>query len=126
MTKERDVRRRISHMAAEVLVLKKSLAKIEKSMRLLLNSLEMSHNAMMDACEQIDFREFCSKLSMRANMALEKAGIVDGTSLAGLTVLRLFEIKNCGETTVKEIERVLANYCVALPYDDEPCPAIVE
>ena len=126
MKKEREVRRRISHIAAEVLVLKKSLAKIEKSMRLLLNSLEMSPNAMMDACEQIDFREFCSRLSMRANMALEKAGVVDGTSLAGLTFSRLCEIKNCGETTVKEIERVLSDYGVSLPYDEEPCPAVGE
>lgn len=118
MASEREVRRRITHIAGEVLALKKSIAKIEKSMRKLLDSLDMTPNAIMDACEQIDFHEFVSKLSLRAATALEKGGIVDGTSLAGLTVLRLCEIKNCGESTVKEIERVLAEYDIHLPYSE--------
>jgi DNA-directed RNA polymerase alpha subunit len=118
MANEKEVRRRVAYVAAEVLVLKKSIAKIEKSMRKLLDSLDMTPNAMMDACEQIDFAEFLSKLSMRAVAALEKAKVVDGTSLGGLTAMRLCEVKNCGETTVNEIERALAEYGINLPFDE--------
>ena len=118
MEKEGEVRRRVTRMACEVLVLKKSIAKIEKSMRLLLASLDMSDNAMLDACEQIDFSEFRSKLSLRAHKSLEKAGVVDSTSLARLTVARLCEVKNCGETTIAEIKDLLAEYGVALPCED--------
>lgn len=116
---QREVRARVTRIAAEVLVLKKSIAKIEKSMRRLLDSLEMRQDAMLDECEQIDFREFLSKLSLRAMKSLEKAGVVDSASLSRLTAMRLWEIKNCGESTVKEIEQVLAEFGVSLPHGSE-------
>jgi len=116
--REIEVRKRVTHMAREVLVLKKSIAKIEKSMRLLLGSLDMSDSAMLDSCEQIDFSEFCSRLSLRAYKSLEKAGVVDSISLARLTVDRLCEVKNCGESTVAEVQDLLAEYGVALPVED--------
>ena len=118
MKKESEVRRRVTRMASEVLVLKKSIAKIEKSMRLLLAALDMDDTAMVDACEQIDFTEFRSRLSLRACKSLEKAGVVDSLSLARLTVERLCEVKNCGETTVAEVRELLAEYGVSLPVED--------
>lgn len=118
MKRESEVRKRVTHMAREVLVLKKSIAKIEKSMKLLLACLDMSDNAVVDACEQIDFHEFRSQLSFRACRSLEKAGVVDSISLARLTVDRLCEVKNCGETTVAEVQNLLAEYGVAMPVDD--------
>ena len=118
MKRESEVRKRVTHMAREVLVLKKSIAKIEKSMRLLLGSLDMSDIAMLDSCEQIDFSEFRSRLSLRAYKSLERAGVVDSISLARLTVARLCEVKNCGETTVAEVQDLLAEYGVALPAED--------
>ena len=118
MKKENEVRKRVTHMAREVLELKKSIAKIEKSTRLLLASLDMSDSAMLDSCEQIDFSEFRSRLSLRAYKSLEKAGVLDSTSLARLTVARLCEVKNCGDSTVAEVQDLLAEYGVSLPAED--------
>ena len=119
MAKDSEIRRRACHIAAEVLVLKKSIAKIEQSMRQLLSVLEMNRAEMMLACEHIDFEEFVSKLTPRAQKALEKANVFDGESLTTLTVQKLQEVPNCGETTVEQIERVLSEYGVSLP-DYEP------
>ena len=114
-----EARRRLFRFAEQVKELKQSLSQMERSVQNLLKSAPMplSGNEMQDACNQIDFGEFISKLSTRAKKTLWKLKIVDSASLAGLTLFRLQCVTNCGETTVAAIVGRFAQYGIALPED---------
>jgi hypothetical protein len=114
-----QARRRLFRFAEQVKELKESLSQIEKSVQNLLKSAPMplTGNEMQDACNQIDFGEFISKLSIRARKTLWKLKIKDSLSLAGLTVFQLQCVTNCGETTVAAIVGRFAQYGISLPED---------
>jgi DNA-directed RNA polymerase alpha subunit len=113
--KSREMRCRLNVLANEFLKMKKSLAKIEKEMRRLRSAAGLGADAMLTACERIDWQEFVKGLSIRSTNVLHLNGIVDAASLASLTIERLCGFKYCGETTVREIEGRLAEFGVDLP-----------
>ena len=115
--KNREMRHRLNRLADEFLKMKKSLAKIDKEMRHLLSASGMQAEAMLTACERIDWQEFVSGLGIRATAVLRNNGIVDAASLASLTVERLSEFRNCGETTISEIKGRLAEFGIDLPVE---------
>ena len=122
-----QARRRLFLFAEQVKELKQSLSQMERSVQNLLKSapLPLSGNEMQDACNQIDFGEFISKLSTRAKKTLWKIKIKDSVSLAGLTVFQLQCVTNCGETTVAAIVGRFAEYGIALPEDvASPAPTV--
>ena len=115
--KSREMRYRLNLLADEFLKMKKSLAKIDKEMRRLRSAAGLQADAMLTACEQIDWQEFVAGLGVRATAVLRSNGIVDAASLASLTIERLCGFKHCGETTVREIEARLAEFGVDLPVE---------
>ena len=115
--KNREMRYRLNVLADEFLKMKKSLAKIDKEMRRLRSAAGLQADAMLTACERIDWQEFIGGLGIRATTVLRNNGIVDAASLASLTIERLCEFRHCGETTVREIEGRLAEFGVDLPVE---------
>ena len=114
-----ETRRRLFRFAEQVKELKQSLTQIEKSVQNLLKSapLPLTGNEMLDACNQIDYGQFTSKLSVRARKTLYKLKIKDSSSLAGLSVFQLQCVTNCGKTTVAAIVGRFAEYGITLPQD---------
>lgn len=115
--KGREMRYRIGRLTDEFLKIKKSLAKIDKEIRRLRSAAGVQSDEMLEDCERIDWDEFVKGLSLRARKGLERNGIENAVSLAGLTMERICEWKNCGETTVREIEERLAEFGVDLPVE---------
>lgn len=115
--KNREMRYRLGRLTDEFLKIKKSLAKIDKEMRRLRSAAGVQSDEMLEDCERIDWDEFVSGLSLRARKGLERNGIENAASLAGLTMERICEWKNCGETTVREIEERLAEFGIDLPVE---------
>jgi DNA-directed RNA polymerase alpha subunit len=115
--KSREMRYRLNLLADEFLKMKKSLAKIDKEMRRLRSAAGLQPDAMLSACERIDWSEFISRLGTREATVLRDNGIVDAASLAGLTLERLCEFRNCGRTTVLRISNLLEEMGVELPED---------
>jgi DNA-directed RNA polymerase alpha subunit len=113
--KSREMKYRLNLLADEFLKMKKSLAKIDKEMRRLRSAAGLQADAMLTACERIDWQRFVSRLDVRAETVLRNNGIVDAASLASLTRERLCEFRNCGETTVLRITNVLHEFGVELP-----------
>ena len=114
-----EARRRLFRFAEQVKELKQSLTQIERSVQNLLKAapLPLTGNEMLDACNQIDYGQFTSKLSVRARKTLYKLKIKDSESLAGLSVSQLQCVTNCGETTVAAIVGRFAEYGITLPQD---------
>jgi DNA-directed RNA polymerase alpha subunit len=114
-----EARKRLSHFAEQVKELKQSLSQIERAVQNLLKSapIPLTGNKLLDACNQIDYGQFTSKLSVRARKTLYKLKIKDSASLAGLSVFQLQCVTNCGETTVAAIVGRLAEYGISLPQD---------
>ena len=112
-----EARKRLSRFVQQIKELKQSLTQIERSVQNLLKAapLPLTGNEILDACNQIDFGEFISKLSTRAKKTLWKLEIVDSESLAWLTVFQLQCVTNCGETTVAAIVGRFAEYGISLP-----------
>lgn len=118
-----ETRRRQLHFAKlfqfakQVAELKISLLKIQRSAQNLLKlpPMPMSDNEILDACNQIDYEEFISKLSVRARKTLHRLKVRDSASLAALTVRKLENTTNCGETTVAAIVGRFAEYGISLP-----------
>ena len=112
-----EARKRLSRFVEQVKELKQSLTQIERSVQNLLKSapLPLPGNGMLDACKQIDYEEFTSKLSVRARKTLYRLKASDSASLAALTVYKLQDATNCGETTVAEIVGRFAEYGISLP-----------
>ena len=114
-----EARKRLSRFAEQVKELKQSLSQIERAVQNLLKSapIPLTGNKMLDACNQIDYGQFTSKLSVRARKTLYKLKIKDSASLAGLSVFQLQCVTNCGETTVSAIVGRFAEYGISLPQD---------
>ena len=114
-----EARKRLSRFAEQVKELKQSLSQIERAVQNLLKSapIPLTGNKMLDACNQIDYGQFTSKLSVRARKTLYKLKIKDSASLAGLSVFQLQCVTNCGETTVAAIVGRFAEYGISLPQD---------
>ena len=112
-----EARKRLSCFVQQIKELKQSLCQIERSVQNLLTStpIPLTGNKMLDACKQIDYDEFTSKLSLRARKTLYRLKVSDSASLAALTVRKLRETTNCGETTVAAIVGRFAEYGISLP-----------
>ena len=72
---------------------------------------------MREKCEAIHWGEFLGRLGIRSRKALQKLSVTDGSRLAGITLDDLWELKNCGRTTVLEITNLLGEYGIELPWD---------
>jgi DNA-directed RNA polymerase alpha subunit len=72
-----------------------------------------------DFLRSVDVDALRKKVGLRANRALDKLGVVDGVSLARVTVWKLVCVKNCGRGTVDEIETALKEMGAELPQGEE-------
>jgi len=110
------LKREVARMKRDFL---RSVQDIERHVRSLEARCRGPESDAQSSLLMLDVDALRKKVGLRANRALDKLGVVDGVSLARVTVWKLVCVKNCGRSTVDEIKNALKEMGAELPQGEE-------